>query len=281
MSTQLKKRRIQGGLDAVTKKWWLYPLLVLLFFIPTYASRSYDPRQSVDLIGEVLSAPLIYAVPVLMPVAKIITVVLIVGVLVYGNRMRRAFNVYVAVLYVAFALFQTAAVTETYGLVVISGNMALILIVALLWVWGVVAERNDFVARKRPLWRWWVAPLGVLSLLAPVEASTMSPDFSPLCLLTNEAGLTFCMMTPVVLAVLTLFHPTVNPAVLRVSSFVGILLGVINLIVWFAVESWGWWMGVLHIPLVVISIYAFVLGHTRAAGESPTASQYSQRRNGA
>lgn len=268
MSTQPKKQRIQGRLDAVTKKWWPYPLLMLLFFIPTYATRSYDPRQSVDLIGQVLAAPLIFAFPVLMPIAKIVIVVLSVGVLVYGNKLRRAFNVYAAALYLALALFQTAAVTDTYGLVVISGNMALILVVALVWVWEVVAERNDFRARKRPLWRWWVAPLAVVSLLSPVDTSTMSPDFSLVRLLTNEAGLTFCMMTPVVLAVLTLFHPTVNPAVLRISSFAGVLLGVVNMIVWFAMQSWGWWMGVLHIPLVVISIYAFALAHVKMAGES-------------
>jgi len=264
-------QRIQGKLDTVTKKWWLYLLLLLLFFIPTYASKSYDPRQSVDLIGQVLSAPLIYAFPILMPIAKIVTVILIVGVFVYGNKMRRAFNVYVGVLYLALAFLQTAAVTDTYGLVVISGNLALVLIVALMWVWEVVVERNDFGNRKHPLWRWWVAPLAVVSLLAPVDASTMSPDFSPVRMVTNEAGLTFCMMTPVVLAVLTLFHPTVNLAVLRVSSFAGLLLGAVNMIVWFAVESWGWWMGVLHIPLVVISVYAFVLGQVRAEGESPGA----------
>jgi hypothetical protein len=90
--------------------------------------------------------------------------------------------------------------------------------------------------------------------------------------MANDAGLTFCMMTPVVLAVLTLFHPTVNPAVLRVSSFVGMLLGAVNMIVWFGLESWGWWMGVLHIPLVVISIYAFVLSQGRWTGKSPGAA---------
>lgn len=256
-------------LAGMARTWWLYPLLLLLFFTPTYASRSYDPRQSMDLIGQVLSSPLIYAFPVLMPIAKIVTAVLIVGVLVYGNKMRRGFNVYVAILYLALAFFQTAAVTDTYGLVVISGNTALVLVVALAWVWEVVVERNDFGTRKRPWWRWWVAPLAILSFLGPVDASTMSPDFSPVRLLTNEAGLTFCMMTPVVLAVLTLFYPTVNPVVLRVSSFAGVLLGAVNMIVWFVLESWGWWMGVLHIPLVVISIYAFVLAHLRTAGESP------------
>jgi hypothetical protein len=45
------------------------------------------------------------------------------------------------------------------------------------------------------------------------------------------------------------------------------LLGAVNMIVWFVLESWGWWMGVLHIPLVVISVYAFVLAHVKAEGE--------------
>jgi hypothetical protein len=268
VSTQLKIEGVQGKLDAVSRKWWLYLLLLLLFFIPSYSSKSYDPRQSTDLIGQVLSAPLIYAFPVLMPIAKIITVALIVGVLWVGNKMRRAFNVYVAVLYLALAFLQTTAVTNTHGLVIICGNLVLVLIVALGWVWEVVAGRNDFGTRKRPLWRWWVAPLAVVSLLAPVDASTMSPDFSLVRLLTNEAGLTFCMMTPVVLAVLTLYDPTTNRTVLRISSFAGILLGAVNMIVWFVVEPWGWWMGVLHLPLVAISVYAFVLAHAKADGSS-------------
>lgn len=271
MKTEPLKQRIQVRLDAVTKRWWLYPLLLLLFFTPTYAARSYDPRQSVDLIGQVLSDPLIYVFPILMPIAKIITVVLITGVFTYGNRIRRAFNLYVAVLYLTIALFQTTAVTETYGLVVISGNMVLVLIVAITWAWEVVAERNDFETRKRPLWKWWVAPLAIVSLLAPVDASTMSPDFSPVRLLTNEAGLTFCMMTPVVLAVLTMFFPAVNLVVFRVLSFVGMIFGAVNLVMWFFVAPWGWWMGVMHIPLVVTSIYAFVFAHVRVAGESPIA----------
>ena len=76
------------------------------------------------------------------------------------------------------------------------------------------------------------------------------------------------MMTPVVLAVLTLYDPTTNRTVLRISSFAGMLLGAVNMIVWFVVEPWGWWMGVLHLPLIVISVYAFVLAHAKAEGAS-------------
>lgn len=272
MKKEPKKKIIQAKLDAVTKKWWLYLLLLLLFFIPTYASKTYDPRQLVDLIGQVLSNPLIYAFPVLMPISKIVSMIIIIGVLFFGNKFRRAFNIYVALLYLAIALFQTTAVTDNYGLVIISGNMALVMVVAIIWAWEGVAERNNFSSRERPLWKWWVAPLAIVSFLAPVDAITMSPDFSPASLLMNEAGLTFCMMTPVVLAVLMIFYPAVNMVALRVTSFAGVLLGLVNMIVWFVLQTWGWWMGILHLPLVLISIYAFTFAHVRTAGGSPAAN---------
>ncbi len=261
MDAGSRPQRLQGKLDALTKKWWLYLVLLLLFFAPTQAARDFDPRESIDLIGQVLSNPLIYAFPVLMPLAKAIPVVLIAGLLIFGNRVRRPFNLYVALLFLALAIFQTTAVTDRYGLVVITGNLALVLVVGLVWVWEVIVEKNDFTLCKHRWWKWWVVPVAAVALLAPVDARTMSPDFTLAQLLGNEAGLTFCMMTPVVLAVLTLYHPTVNPTVLRVSSFVGILLGAVNLVVWFVVEPRGWWMGVLHLPLLLISIYGFVLGH--------------------
>ena len=56
-----------------------------------------------------------------------------------------------------------------------------------------------------------------------------------------------------------LYYPSVNLALLRVSSFVGMLFGAVNMLVWFFVMPVGWWMGVLHIPLLTISLYAFIL----------------------
>lgn len=264
MSTLSEMQTGQGKLDALTRKWWFYLLLLLLFFLPSQTSVKFDPRQSMDLVGQVLANPLIYTFPALMPVAKLIMAGLITGVLLFGNKLRRVFAVYATLLYIAMAIFQTSAITDTYGLAVITGNLVLVLLVGLVWAWEASVERNDFATRKRPWWAWWVAPVAALALLAPVDASTMSPDFSLIGMLSNEAGLTFCMMTPVVLAVLALFYPTVNLVVLRLTSFVGLLLGAVNMIVWFVVEPWGWWMGVVHIPLVVISVYGFVLGQRRS-----------------
>jgi len=261
MKTLSRVNKIQGFLDRLTRKWWLYILFLLLFFLPSYAERSYDLRQSSDLVGEVLSNPIINTHQILGPIAKLIPVFLIPAVFITGNKARRLFNIYVAILYLVIALFQNSAITESHGLVVLTGNLILILVVSLVWMWEVAAERNDFSPRKLPLWKWWVAPVVLLPFLAPVNSTSLSPDFNLVRMLSNSSGLTFCFMTPVILAVLSLFHPTVNLPVLRVSSFVGIMFGAINMLMWFVMKPWGWWMGVLHIPLVVVLLYTFVLSH--------------------
>jgi hypothetical protein len=74
----------------------------------------------------------------------------------------------------------------------------------------------------------------------------------------NEAGLTFCMMLPVYLAVLA--SPSVDSTVLRVAGCIGALTGLLNVVEFFLNASYGWWMGIVHLPLLAMSIYAFVLG---------------------
>lgn len=216
---------------------------------------------------QALSNPLIYSIPILFPIAKAIPVLLIVGLIILGNRMRRAFNIYTALLFLAVAISQNSGQTETYGLVITFGNLIMVLFIALVWILEIFAERNDFEPRRIPLWRWWVVPIATFALLAPVDSSTLSPDFNPVRLLTSESGLTNCMMIPVILAILTLYYPTVNLSVLRIMSFIGIYFGIMNVVTWFFILSYGWWMGVLHVPLVTLSIYAFVLGHLKIEQE--------------
>lgn len=216
---------------------------------------------------QALSNPLIYSIPILFPIAKAIPVLLIVGLIILGNRTRRAFNIYTALLFLAVAISQNSGQTETYGLVITFGNLIMVLFIALVWILEIFAERNDFEPRRIPLWRWWVVPIATFVLLAPVDSSTLSPDFNPVRLLTSESGLTNCMMIPVILAILTLYYPTVNLSVLRIMSFIGIYFGIMNVVTWFFILSYGWWMGVLHVPLVTLSIYAFVLGHLKIEQE--------------
>lgn len=176
-----------------------------------------------------------------------------------GNRVTKIFDIYVAITYILFAFLQSIAVTEKYGLGIVTVNLIMFLVVAAFWFWDVVAEKNDFTPQKRPLWKYWVIPLAFLAFWFPLN-SDMMPDFNPIYLLTNVAGLTFCMMTSVYLAILTLYYPRVNTATLRVTSLVGTIIGFYNIMIDFFIDPAKlWWCGTLHIPLVIISIYALVL----------------------
>lgn len=95
----------------------------------------------------------------------------------------------------------------------------------------------------------------------------MSPNFNPLFLLTSSGyGLTFCMTTPVFLCLLTLFYPRVNVPAYKITALVGIIYGVFNMQSLF--NPYTLWMGVLHFPLLFISIYALIL--PRISKEKPT-----------
>lgn len=256
--------KIQDRLERITRKWWfLLAILLISFFTPPYVSRGYDPRDTPEIIQAVLSNPLIYKFPALLILAKAISIALIAAIIFFREKAAPFFNIYVAILMVALALFQNAAVTSKYGLVIILGNVVTVLVVALFWIWETIAKRNNFAPLKQPLWQFWVVPLAFLAFWFPVDTTSITPRFSLLSLFTNEAGLTWCMMAPVILAALTLFYPHVNKATFRVTGFVGIIFGTINLFTWFILKPSMWWMGVLHLPLFFISVYAFALSMGR------------------
>ena len=165
-----------------------------------------------------------------------------------------------AITYVLFAFLQNIAVTKEYGLGIVISNLVVICIVAAFWFWEVLVQKNDFTPRKQSLWKYWVITFAFLSIWYPANPNNHMPDFNPLYIFTNAAGLFFCMTTPLYLAILTFYYPTVIIATLRVTSFVGIILAFYNILVNFVMfPDQLWWNGVLHIPLITISIYAFSL----------------------
>ena len=107
------------------------------------------------------------------------------------------------------------------------------------------------------MWKYWVVPLAFLAFWYPLNQDTFLPDFNPIYLFTNVAGLTFCMMTPVYLAILLLHYPQINIATLRVTGLAGIIIASYNILLnFFMYPDLLWWNGVLHIPLLMISGYA-------------------------
>lgn len=99
---------------------------------------------------------------------------------------------------------------------------------------------------------WLLAPM-LLAVLLPYGVSDGNAVPAWHTVLINEAGVTYCMITPVVLGTLLMFRATVDHRTLSLVSFVGLVFGLINLVVWFGLAPQSWWMGILHLPLVFIA----------------------------
>lgn len=257
---------IQRRLELITRKWWFFLLIILLQFIPPYASKGFEVAETGMVTMEVLTHSLVYTYPSLFAIFKIIPIILVVSIVFLKNAATCPFDVYVGIAYVLFAFLQNIAVTDKYGLGIISVNIIMFNLVAAFWFWEALVQKNDFTPLKQPVWRYWVVPVAFLAFWYPYSLSngSMTPDFNPIYLLTNEAGLAFCLMTPVYLAILTLYYPRINVATLRVTSLVGVFIGFYNVLANFILSSSLWWNGVLHMPLLTISVYGLVLSFKKS-----------------
>jgi len=250
-----------GKLEQITRKWWFFLLFVFIQFIPPYASKGYKFQEEWgNVIMHSLSNAFIYSYPEIFHIFKIIPIVLIVLIVIFRNRVGRLFNIYVAFSYALFAFGQSIAVNEKYGVAICTLNVIMFLAVACFWAWETIVLQNNFSPAKISIWKYWVVPLMLIAFWYPVDFRTAKPDFNLLGLFTNVAGVTFCMMTPVYVGLLTLYWPKVNMATLRVTSLVGLIIGLYNVNLNFILlPSKLWWNGVLHIPLLSISLYGLIL----------------------
>jgi len=253
--------KIQGTLELITRKWWFLVLFILIGTItPPIVTKGFDPSQTGEIISYILRNALITLCSPLYPIFKIIPIILVFALILFGNRIGRFFSLYGGITYLLFAFLQGIAITDKYGFGIVTGNFILMILVAIFWFWEASVSKNNFTPQKLPIIRYWVVPLAFLAFWFPVDLESMKPDFNLAYLFTNPAGLAFCTMTPVYLGILTLYYPKVNIATLRVTSLLGIIIGFWNMVVNFFTEpDILWWNGVLHLPLVFISIYALIL----------------------
>ena len=228
--------------------------------LPPITSEPVSPEQAGLVIGAVLSQAIVYDLPLLFPLFKILSILMLASIFILKNRVSRIFSLYVGFMYILFAFLQSIAFTEEFGFAVVTVNILMFLMVAMTWFWDAVAVKNDFEAPQFDRSKVWVIPLAVLAFWYPINVDTMILDFNPALLLNNMAGLAFCMMTPVFLSTLILFYPAVNIATLRVTSSIGIVISFYNFLTNFVMfPELLFWNGILHIPLTIISVYAFAL----------------------
>ncbi len=255
--------KVQKTLELITRKWWFVIVFILLdILIPPIATKGYDPSKMGEIIPYIIGHSLFTSdsLYLLYPIFKILPTILVFALIFLGNRVSRIFSFYVGINYILFAVLQYISISDTYGFAIVSGNFILTLVVALSWFWELAVNRNDFSLRNISLIRLWVVPLAFLAFWFPLNFGSMKPDFNLSYIFTNSVGLAFCNMTPVYLAILVLYYPGVNIVTLRITSLLGVVIGFWNLLISFVIHPGVlWWFGVLHLPLVFISIYALIL----------------------
>ncbi|MBO3840205.1 MAG: hypothetical protein QXN75_04655 [Thermoproteota archaeon] len=250
---------IQKRIEIVTRKWWFLVAFILIGMTPPIVEKGYDPSNTGTVVYYLLANSLLERVSLFYPIFKVAHITLIISLTILGGKIGRVFNLYVAVNYLLFAFLQGISITEKYGFAVLTGNVLQMTLTSIFWFLEAVIKKNSFKSPKLSLSNCWTIPLAFLAFWYPLNPETLGPDFNLSYLLTNAAGLAFCTMTPVYLTVLTIYHPNVNKMVMRVTSLTGTIIGFWNMIGNFIMMPQFWWNGVLHIPLMLISLYALAL----------------------
>jgi len=166
----MNTENVQRRLESITLKWWFFLLLILVnIFLPPYVSRGFEWSEIGIITGTILSNALVYTYTALYPIFKIVPILLVASIIFLRNRVTRLFSLYAAITYVLFAFLQSIAVTEEYGLGIITVNVVMFGTVAAFGLWEALAQRNDFAPQKRSAWKYSMIPLAVLAFWYPLN----------------------------------------------------------------------------------------------------------------
>lgn len=249
--------------NPIKQRKWLYPVVYVVLFIismaPLYTEKPYLPQNTQDVL---ISLFMVAGAPYMAyaPLFHIATLLIVALIFYRPAKMGRLVAGYMGLNYLIIAVTGTMGQTKEYGFVVHTGGLIVYIILGITWL--VVAAKNDLTSsfKRLTLPEYGLLLLAVLAFWAPYTMvnTTVQPHFDPLLLLTSpDYGMTFCFTTPVFLLGLILFYPSVNPFAYRATAFNGLIYGLFNLTHWFNVDTR--WMGFLHLPLLILSVYALIL----------------------
>ena len=260
MKTQKEK-------PAIGQTIWFKVFLTILIFVPPISQLSYQSTNSSAVIASVLSHPLAVTIPLLLPLAKLLLLaVVVIPFIGHKNSAALLIGYYGALLLIS-GVFENMAQTSHYGFVWLIGNTLVQSISAVFCFCTIAKHKSKIDLSCLNIKRIWVVIPMLLAFFMPYSLDTQNvvhPAFT-LAIFTNEAGVTYCMITPVILGVMILFSKDIDKPLLSVLSYTGLLFGLLNMITWFALQNQNWWMGVLHLPLLILSFYGLLLAHKEKA----------------
>jgi hypothetical protein len=239
------------------KRKWIYIVILLISFIPTYTKTPMNPHESYNIIAEVLSKPIIYQFNYLFPVAKLFLLLFFIGTIFLKNKFTKIYSIMAVILLFPVVLFQNMSNNTSFGFAILIGNIIAQTIIVILFLWEIRVNKNDFSEYKISMINILTLVLGFLAFWMPSKDGKIY--FNIKDIFFNEAGLTFCMIIPIIIASLLMYYKTLNIVLLKIISFIGIYYGLLNQITWFILNPIYWWMGILHLPLLINGAIGFII----------------------
>ena len=239
------------------KKKWIYIVIVLASFVPAFTELPIDPQESYKAIAEVMAKPIIYQFSYLFPIAKIMLILLFICPILWKNKCSKLYSIMAIILLFPVVILQNISKETTYGFTVLIGNIIAQMIIILLFLWEIKVNKNNFSTYQFKTINIITLVLAFIAFWMPSKDGFMHLNVKDIFF--NEAGLTFCMIIPIIIASLLLYYKTINLTLLKIISFIGIYYGLLNLITWFVLNPIFWWMGILHLPLLINSLIGFII----------------------
>jgi hypothetical protein len=243
----------------ISRKWWFFLILVItqFVFVP-YASRNFDMENINDLIYTTLGHAFQVQIGRYNVYFQVSSLLMLVLLVVFRNKMKLLFTIYVAVSYIAFTFIQNIAVTEKYGLSIVTVNLVMFLFVAYVWIREIFQAKNDY-SFSNFKWRYsWMILLSLFAYLCPISANG-GFDFNPIRFFYMNSATAFCLTTPLFLTIMTLNLPKINIVTYRITAIIGFIIGLYNMFSFLNPHTIN--LGILHIPLLVISLYSCILSY--------------------
>jgi hypothetical protein len=240
---------------------WLKAVLTALMFAPEITQHSYDPINTTSVIASVLKHPFIVSIPALLPIAKLVLLLVVLSPIVSGKFSNKVLLGYYSLILIIVGIFQNMAVTDVYGFVWLIGNTCVQFAVSIYCLYDVYKNKSLIIRADINKKRIWVIIPMLIAFLMPYSVDIngiVRPTFNS-SVLWNESGVTYCMITPVIIGMMLLYSKYISKPILSVVSYVGFIFGLMNMLTWFGMQSENWWMGVLHLPLLILSLYGLVV----------------------
>jgi hypothetical protein len=188
---------------------------------------------------------------------KILIILILSCTLFFKDIFKKVFPLFFIILLTVIAVFQNISLDTQFGYALLLGNLLIQGLVVISWIYEFRVQYNKYSKIKLTWWKIFCLILGIFAFWMPASNGLMRFSLSDFFI--NEASLTYCMITPVILSFLFLYFPNVNKVTLRITSFVGLYFGIMNMLTWFLLNAAYWWMGIIHLPLLITSLIGLIL----------------------